>query len=658
MLRRVAHTIRGLSADAVEQAKSGHPGMPLGAADIAAVLYCEALKHDPSSPRWIDRDRFVLSAGHGSMLLYSVLHLTGYDLPMSELKRFRQLGSKTAGHPEYGLTPGVETTTGPLGQGFANAVGMAIAERMLAARYNRPGYEIFNHYTYVLAGDGCMMEGITSEAASLAGHLKLDRLIVFYDDNDISIEGSTDLAFTESVPDRFRAYGWHVQEIDGHDLDAIRNAIKTAKEHTGQPSLIVAKTVIAWGSPTLAGSHHSHGAPLGPDEVAGLKKALGLPSEPFSVPDDVKEFLADRQKQWKAEHDRWNAMFEEWSSKYPELRRNLDAALAGELPEDLESMISTFEAGTKIATRNSSGKTLQQIAKAVPYLAGGSADLAPSTKTYLEGERDIAPGDFSGRNFHFGIREHAMAAICNGISLHGGIRPYCSTFLVFVDYMKPAVRLSALMKQPVIYVLTHDSIYVGEDGPTHEPIEQTESLRLIPNCRVFRPADANETRLAWIEAIKRKDGPTCLILTRQNLPTIAADRIPRDGFAKGGYVLKRESSGNPDLVLVAAGSEVSLCLETAEMLEADGVKTRVVSMPSRELFMSQDPDYRASVLTDAPKVAVEIGVGEGWYQITGTGGLVYSLQRFGESGPGEQVAAHLGFTASALREAIRKKFNL
>ena len=658
MLRRVAHTIRGLSADAVEQAKSGHPGMPLGAADIAAVLYWEALKHDPSSPRWIDRDRFVLSAGHGSMLLYSVLHLTGYDLPMSELKRFRQLGSKTAGHPEYGLTPGVETTTGPLGQGFANAVGMAIAERMLAARYNRPGYEIFNHYTYVLAGDGCMMEGITSEAASLAGHLKLDRLIVFYDDNDISIEGSTDLAFTESVPDRFRAYGWHVQEIDGHDLDAIRNAIKTAKEHTGQPSLIVAKTVIAWGSPTLAGSHHSHGAPLGPDEVAGLKKALGLPSEPFSVPDDVKEFLADRQKQWKAEHDRWNAMFEEWSSKYPELRRNLDAALAGELPEDLESMISTFEAGTKIATRNSSGKTLQQIAKAVPYLAGGSADLAPSTKTYLEGERDIAPGDFSGRNFHFGIREHAMAAICNGISLHGGIRPYCSTFLVFVDYMKPAVRLSALMKQPVIYVLTHDSIYVGEDGPTHEPIEQTESLRLIPNCRVFRPADANETRLAWIEAIKRKDGPTCLILTRQNLPTIAADRIPRDGFAKGGYVLKRESSGNPDLVLVAAGSEVSLCLETAEMLEADGVKTRVVSMPSRELFMSQDPDYRASVLTDAPKVAVEIGVGEGWYQITGTGGLVYSLQRFGESGPGEQVAAHLGFTASALREAIRKKFNL
>lgn len=658
MLRRVAHTIRGLSADAVEQAKSGHPGMPLGAADIAAVLYCEALKHDPSSPRWIDRDRFVLSAGHGSMLLYSVLHLTGYDLPMSELKRFRQLGSKTAGHPEYGLTPGVETTTGPLGQGFANAVGMAIAERMLAARYNRPGYEIFNHYTYVLAGDGCMMEGITSEAASLAGHLKLDRLIVFYDDNDISIEGSTDLAFTESVPDRFRAYGWHVQEIDGHDLDAIRNAVKTAKEHTGQPSLIVAKTVIAWGSPTLAGSHQSHGAPLGPNEVAGLKKALGLPSEPFSVPDDVKEFLADRQKQWKAEHDRWNAMFEEWSSKYPELRRNLDAALAGELPEDLESMISTFEAGTKIATRNSSGKTLQQIAKAVPYLAGGSADLAPSTKTYLEGERDIAPGDFSGRNFHFGIREHAMAAICNGISLHGGIRPYCSTFLVFVDYMKPAVRLSALMKQPVIYVLTHDSIYVGEDGPTHEPIEQTESLRLIPNCRVFRPADANETRLAWIEAIKRKDGPTCLILTRQNLPTIAADRIPRDGFAKGGYVLKRESSGNPDLVLVAAGSEVSLCLETAEMLEADGVKTRVVSMPSRELFMSQDPDYRASVLTDAPKVAVEIGVGEGWYQITGTGGLVYSLQRFGESGPGEQVAAHLGFTASALREAIRKKFNL
>lgn len=658
MLRRIAHTIRGLSADSVEQAKSGHPGMPLGAADIAAVLYSEALKHDPSSPHWLDRDRFVLSAGHASMLLYSVLHLTGYDLPMSELKRFRQLGAKTAGHPEYGAAPGIETTTGPLGQGFANAVGMAIAERMLAAKYNRPGLDIVDHYTYALAGDGCMMEGIASEAASLAGHLKLGRLIVFYDDNDVSIEGSTDLAFSESVPDRFRAYGWHVQEIDGHDIDEIRDAIKAAKTCTDKPSLISAKTTIAWGSPTLAGSHKSHGAPLGAEEIAGLKEALGLPSEPFSVSDDVREYFADRQRQWKADHERWNTVFEEWSAKYPDLRKDLDAALALELPEDFESMISTFEEGTKIASRNSSGKILQEVAKAVPYLAGGSADLAPSTKTYLDEESDITPGDFSGRNFHFGIREHAMAAICNGISLHGGIRPYCSTFLVFVDYMRHSVRLSALMKQPVIYVLTHDSVYVGEDGPTHEPIEQTESLRIIPNCRVFRPADANEARLAWIEAIKRKDGPTCLILTRQNLPTIAADRIPRDGFAKGGYVLKRELTGEPDLVLVAAGSEVSLCMETAEMLEADGVKTRVVSVPSRELFMSQDQGYRQSVLTSAPKVAVEIGVGEGWYQIAGTDGLVYSLQRFGESGPGEQVAALLGFTAEALRKAIKEKFNL
>lgn len=658
MLRRIAHTIRGLSADSVEQAKSGHPGMPLGAADIAAVLYSEALKHDPSCPHWLDRDRFILSAGHASMLLYSVLHLTGYDLPMSELKRFRQLGSKTAGHPEYGLTPGVETTTGPLGQGFANAVGMAIAERMLAARYNRPGFEIFDHYTYVLAGDGCMMEGITSEAASLAGHLKLDRLIVFYDDNGITIEGGTDLAFSESVPDRFRAYGWHVVEIDGHDIDAIRGAIKEAKECTDKPSLISARTTIAWGSPTLAGSHKSHGAPLGQEEIAGLKKALGLPSEPFTVTDDVREYFTERQKEWRADHERWNTMFEEWSAKYPELRRSLDAALAGEIPEDFESMISTFEEGTKIASRNSSGKILQQVAKAIPYLAGGSADLAPSTKTYLDGEGVIQADDFSGRNIHFGIREHAMAAICNGISLHGGIRPYCSTFLVFVDYMKHAVRLSALMKQPVIYVLTHDSVYVGEDGPTHEPIEQTESLRIIPNCRVFRPADANETRLAWIEAIKRKDGPTCLVLTRQDLPTIAADRVPRDGFAKGGYVLKKETSDKPDLVLVAAGSEVSLCMKTAEMLEADGVQVRVVSMPSRELFMSQDKEYRESVLTSAPKVAVEIGVGDGWYQIAGTDGLVYSLQRFGESGPGEQVAALLGFTADALRKAIKDKFGL
>lgn len=656
MLQRVAHTIRGLAADGVEQAKSGHPGMPLGSAEIASVLYAEAIKHNPASPSWIDRDRFVLSAGHGSMLLYSVLHLTGYDLHMSELKTFRQLGSRTAGHPEYGLIPGVETTTGPLGQGFANAVGMAIGERMLAERYNKPGLPVFDHYTYVISGDGCMMEGVTSEAASLAGHLGLDHLIVFYDDNEISIEGSTDLAFTESVTDRFRAYGWHVQEIDGHNLDEIRNSIEAAKGHRGKPSLIAAKTTIAHGSPTMAGSHESHGAPLGQEEIAGLKKSLGLPEEPFSVPEEVRDYFRERQKAWRAEFDRWSAMFAEWSARYTDLRKDLDDSLAGSLPEDFESAIATFEAGTKIASRNSSGKILQQLAKAVPYLAGGSADLAPSTKTYLDGEGDIGPGNFKGRNFHFGVREHAMAAICNGISLHGGIRPYCATFLVFADYLRPALRLSAMMKQPVIYVLTHDSVYVGEDGPTHEPIEQTESLRIIPGCRVFRPADANETRLAWLEAVKRKDGPTCLILTRQNLPTIATDKIPVDGFRRGGYSLKAESSGQPDVVLVAAGSEVSLCLEAAEMLEADGVKTRVVSVPSRELFLSQDQEYRDSVLTAAPKVAVEIGIGEGWYQITGNDGLVYSLQRFGESGPGPQVAEHLGFTAPALRDAVRKKF--
>lgn len=658
MLQRVAHTIRGLSADGVEQAKSGHPGMPLGAAEIASVLYAEAIKHDPAHPSWIDRDRFVLSAGHGSMLLYSILHLAGYDLDISELKTFRQLGSRTAGHPEYGLIPGVETTTGPLGQGFANAVGMAIAERMLAERYNRPGFPVFDHYTYVIAGDGCMMEGVASEAASLAGHLQLDRLIVFYDDNDISIEGSTNLAFTESVPDRFRAYGWHVQEINGHSLDEIRSAIRAAKDCKGKPSLIAAKTTIAFGCPKMAGSHESHGAPLGPEEIAGMKRCLGLPEEPFAVPEEVREYFAGRQKEWSSKYSLWNQMFEEWSSKYPELRKSLDKALSGHVPDNFESMISTFEAGTKNATRNTSGKVLQQVAKAIPYLAGGSADLAPSTKTWLDGEGEIGPGSFGGRNFHFGVREHAMAAICNGISLHGGIRPYCATFLVFVDYLRPSLRLSAMMKQPVIYVLTHDSVYVGEDGPTHEPIEQTESIRIIPNCRVFRPADANETRLAWIEAIRRKDGPTCLILTRQNLPTIPAEAIPVDGFSKGGYVLKRESSGQPDVVLVAAGSEVSLCMETAQMLEADGLKVRVVSVPSRELFLAQDPEYRSSVLTSAPKVAVEIGVGEGWYQITGCNGMVYSLQRFGESGPGPQVAAHLGFTAGALRDAIKAKLGL
>lgn len=652
MLTTIAHTVRGLTADAVEKAKSGHPGMPLGCAEIGAVLYSDVLKHDPTDPTWPDRDRFVLSAGHGSMFIYSFLHLTGYDLPMSELKNFRQLGAKTAGHPEYGMIPGIETTTGPLGQGIANAVGMALAERMLAAKFNRPGYEIVNHYTYVLAGDGCLQEGVSAEASSLAGHLGLGKLIVIYDSNQISIEGDTGLAFSESVADRYRAYGWQVLEIDGHDLQAIANAIAEARADEDRPSLIVARTRIGRHS-ALEGSEKSHGAPLGPENVAALKKALGLPEEDFYVPDEVYSFYAERRKAWTERRQEWEKLFAEWSERYPELRKEWDAALMPVTTAEMAEKIEPFAVGTSAATRKSSQIVLQQVARELPHLVGGSADLAPSTLTLIDDSPSVKPGDFAGRNLHFGVREHAMGAIANGLALHGGLLPYCATFLVFSDYMRPTVRLAALMGLPVVFVFTHDSIYVGEDGPTHQPIEHTESLRLIPNLRVIRPADAEEVRYAWAQAVSRTDGPTALVLTRQNLPVIDRTGGTSADTVRGGYIVK--DAEKPDVVLVASGSEVTLCIEAAEKLKDQGKTARVVSVPCRELFLEQGSDYLEQVLPHGvPRVIVEAGVTYGWHQLTQPGDVVIGINRFGESGKGEDVAKYLGLTADRVAdEALR-----
>ncbi len=647
-LQRIAHVVRGLSADGVEKAKSGHPGLPLGCAEIGSVLFFDVLNHNPANPNWANRDRFILSGGHGSMLLYSLLHLTGYDVSLDDLKSFRQLGSKTPGHPEYGDTPGVETTTGPLGQGIGNAVGMAIGERMAAARFNRPGYEIVDHYTYVLAGDGDLMEGISSEASSFAGHLKLGKLIMIYDSNRITIEGSTDITFTESVKDRYLAYGWHVQEVDGHNITELQQAIAEAQKVTDQPSLIVARTQIAQGAPTKVGTAGAHGSPLGEEEIAGLKRAIGLPEDKhFYVPDDVQSLAQVVTEKGQKKEKEWEERFAEWKKAHPDLAEQWDAWTNGELPEDIDEVLTLFSEGTTIATRAASGQVLNALAEKVENLVGGSADLAPSTITYLEGKGDIRPTDFSGRNFNFGVREHGMGSVLNGLSLYGMFRVFGATFLVFSDYMRPAIRLSALMKQPVVYVFTHDSIFVGEDGPTHQPIEQTESLRLIPNLHVYRPADAEETAWSWVEALRRTDGPSALILTRQGLPV--SEKPAGWDFTKGGYIVKEETKPL-SIVLVAAGSEVSLALDAAELVEKEGLGVRVVSIPCREVFLEQDEDYRSSVIPiDVPTLAIELGVGSGWYSINPKGNVsVCSLNRFGASGPGKQVAEYLGFSAEKI----------
>lgn len=652
--RLCINTIRTLAMDAVQKAKSGHPGMPMGMADVAYVLWTRFLKHNPANPSWPNRDRFVLSAGHGSMLLYSLLHLTGYDLSLEELQNFRQWGSRTPGHPEYGLTPGVETTTGPLGQGFANGVGMAIAERFLAATFNRPGFPIFDHFTYAIVSDGDLMEGISHEAASLAGHLKLGKLIYLYDDNDISIEGSTDITFTEDVPARFRAYGWHVQQVDGHNLDEIDAAIRAAQAETERPSLIVCRTHIAYGSPNKQDSASAHGEPLGEEEVRLTKQALGCPPDAtFCIPDEALRVFRQAVERGREAEAQWRTLFAQYRAAYPQEAELLERLWAGELPEGWQDALPTFEPDASgMATRQASGTVLNALAPVLPTLIGGSADLAPSNNTLLKGYADFQAETPHGRNMRFGVREHGMGGILNGMALHGGLRPYGGTFLVFSDYMRPSVRLAAIMHLPVIYVWTHDSVWIGEDGPTHQPIEHLAALRAIPNLVVIRPADANETAAAWRVALERRDGPTALALTRQKVPVLAETR--RDAgetVARGAYVLV-DSVGTPDLILIASGSEVHLALAARNELAKQGFAVRVVSMPSWELFDAQPVAYREAVLPpEVPRrLAIEAGVAQGWERYVGAAGDVFSLERFGASAPYPVLAEKLGFTPQAVVE--------
>lgn len=652
MLQESANIVKGLAVDGVEKAQSGHPGMPVGCAEIGTLLYTEVMEHNPQDPKWPDRDRFVLSAGHGSMLLYSLLHLSGYDLSLDDLKNFRQLNSPTAGHPEYGHAPGIETTTGPLGQGIANAIGMALAEEMLATKFNRPGYEIVDHYTYTIAGDGCMMEGLSSEAASLAGHLGLDKLIAFYDSNQISIEGSTDLAFTEDVAKRFESYDWQViDNVDGHNFDQLRDAIRKAKADQDRPTLIVADTKIAHGSPTKEGKASSHGAPLGPDEIKGLKENIGLPvDKDFYISSEVKEFWQQQIAAKEEAYDNWVELYSKWRDEFPELAKKWDNGYEGILPEDFEKLIADFDFNGKEATRKASGKVLNKLFSEIDYLVGGSADLAPSTKTYFEEYGEVQKASYDGQNLRFGVREHAMGSIANGLALHGGLRPFTATFLVFSDYMRPAIRLAALMGQPVIYVFTHDSIYLGEDGPTHQPVEQLESLRLIPNLTVLRPADGRETALAWQQALENKSGPTALVLTRQGLEQL--QKSNPEGYKKGGYPV--EDSNDPDVILMASGSEVSLAVNVAHRLEQDMISSRVISVPDRESFtetLSKD----SSLLEPetALRVVLEAGVGQGWFKFLGSQDLLYTVETFGKSAPGEEVGKDFGFSVDNIVSDIK-----
>ncbi len=650
------NTIRTLAMDGVQKAKSGHPGMPMGTADLAYVLWTRFLKHNPANPAWPDRDRFVLSAGHGSMLLYSLLHLTGYDLPLEELKNFRQWSSRTPGHPEYGLTPGIETTTGPLGQGFANGVGMAIAESFLAATFNRPGFPIFDHFTYAIVSDGDLMEGVSHEAASLAGHLGLGKLIYLYDDNEISIEGSTDLTFTEDVPARFRAYNWHVQEVDGYDMDGIEAAIRAAQKETKRPSLIVCHTHIAYGSPNKQDTAGAHGAPLGEEEVRLTKEALGWPAEThFFIPEEALAVFRQAVEHGRQAEAQWRETFERYQASYPEEATLLETLWAGRLPDGWAETLPTFApADGPLATRKASGAVLNALAQALPTLIGGSADLAPSNVTLLKGFADLQHETPAGRNLHFGVREHTMGSILNGMALHGGLLPYGGTFLIFSDYMRPPVRLAAMMGLPVVYVWTHDSVWIGEDGPTHQPVEQLAALRAIPNLVLIRPADGNETAAAWRVALERRDGPTALALTRQKLPVLFETiRNPAEKVTRGAYVLA-DSSGIPSALLIASGSEIHLALEARDLLAQKGIAVRVVSMPSWELFDAQPTSYREAVLPPqvTARLAIEAGVTQGWAKYVGLAGDVMGLDRFGASAPYKVLMEKFGFTAEAVVERV------
>ncbi|NNF03468.1 MAG: transketolase [Rhodothermales bacterium] len=649
---RTINTIRFLAADAVEKANSGHPGMPMGAAPMAYVLWQEFLRIAPSSPEWADRDRFVLSAGHGSMLLYSLLHLSGYPLSLEEIRNFRQLGSRTPGHPENFVTTGVETTTGPLGQGFANGVGMAIAERHLAARFNRPGFDIVDHHTYAIVSDGDLMEGISHEAASLAGHLGLGKLIYLYDDNEITIDGSTKLAYTEDATRRFEAYGWQVLSVpDGNDTESIRRAIAEARADTNRPSLIRVHTVIGYGSPSKAGTAASHGSPLGEEDLAGAKKSLGWPQEPsFYIPDDVRDHMLGIERRGRELETAWKQMLDRYRSEYPEDAGEWDRWMSGEWPADLADHLPEFEAGTKIATRAASGKVLGALAESCPNLVGGSADLTGSNKTDIKGRDAFQADNPAGSYFYFGVREHGMASICNGMALHGGLRPYCGTFLIFTDYLRPALRLSALMGVPVVYVMTHDSIGLGEDGPTHQPVEHYMAIRAIPNTVFIRPCDANETAEAWRIALETDDRPVVLALTRQGLPVLDRTKVASaGGLRQGAYVL-RAAKGQPDLILIATGSEVQLALEAARRLEDDGRNVRVVSMPSWELFDAQSKAYRDSILPPdvTKRISVEAGITQGWERYLGFDGRSIGLDRFGASAPASDLFEYFGLTVDRI----------
>jgi transketolase len=646
---RALNTIRFLSADAVQKANSGHPGLPMGAAAIGYAIWMRHLRFNPKNPKWPGRDRFILSGGHGSMLLYSLLYLTGYDLSLEEIKNFRQWGSKTPGHPESHLTPGVEVTTGPLGQGFGNGVGMAIAEEHLAAEFNRPGHPIVDHFIYGIVTDGDLMEGVSSEAASLAGHLRLSKLIYLYDDNRISIDGSTDLAFTEDRIERFKAYDWHVQHVeDGNNVEAIDTAIQQAKLDP-RPSLIACRTHIGYGLPHKQDTAEAHGEPPGEQELEGAKKNLDWPVDPpFYVPEDVLEHFRQSIDRGQKLEDGWREGLDAYRRVYPDLAREFERRMAGQLPEDWDKDLPGFPADPKgMATRASSGKVINALASRLPELFGGSADLTPSTKTYIEGSQDFEHASHQGRNMHFGVREHAMGAAINGMALHGGMIPFGATFLVFSDYMRPSVRLSALSSAPSIWVYTHDSVGLGEDGPTHQPVEHYAALRAIPNLNVIRPADANEVVEAWKAAIAWKDGPTALLFTRQNVPTLdRAVYASASGLQRGAYILADMGDHDPELILMASGSEVSLIVRAGEALAADGVNLRLVSFPCWELFEKQNEEYQQSVFLPNVKarLAVEAGIAQGWHHWVGEKGSVLSLEHFGASAPSKVIFEELGFT--------------
>lgn len=656
-------TIRTLSIDAIEKAKSGHPGMPMGTAPMAYTLWTRFMNHNPKNPDWFNRDRFVLSAGHGSMLLYSLLHLSGYGVTMDDIKNFRQWGSKTPGHPEYGHTPGVEATTGPLGQGIAMAVGMAMAERHLASVYNKENYPIVDHYTYAICGDGDLMEGVSAEAASLAGHLKLGRLIVLYDSNDISLDGELNKAFSESVEQRFKAYGWQYLRVeDGNNLEEIAKAIEEAQNDETRPTIIEVKTVIGYGSPNKAGTSSVHGSPLGADELKKTKEAYKWTfEEDFYVPDEVYERFHQLTVEKGSEKEKeWLNLFAQYKKDYPELGKQLEQAINGDLPEDWDAEIPLYEEGKSIASRSSSGEVLNAIAKRVPTFIGGSADLAGSNKTTIKEEKDFGPNSYDGRNIWFGVREFAMGAAMNGMALHGGVKVFGGTFFVFSDYLRPAIRLAALMGLPVTYVLTHDSIAVGEDGPTHEPVEQLASLRAMPNLSVIRPADANETAAAWRMALTSKDKPTALVLSRQNLPTLKGTaETAQEGVEKGGYVVSPSTKETPDALLLASGSEVHLAVEAQQQLFEDGIDVSVVSLPSWDRFEKQSDEYKESVIPSTVKkrLAIEMASSFGWERYVGDEGEILAIDRFGASAPGEIVMKEYGFTAENVVNRVKQLLN-